>query len=252
MCPYGGAPICPRPDLAQFKALIGATDQIAVMVDIEANSKAPWIPTSSTTSASPSGAPQPPRPERSKCKKKRAAAARSARRSGARRSEADQRRIDGAVPPALVDGLADRQVLDRQAGRVEERDLVGRVPASAAAGQDVTELGHVLCASPVRHRPRWRARRPRSPAPTRRRRGGSARSPSRSTSCLPCASAPSTARCWPGRRSRIEDHRLLARRHRDHDVLGGGLGHGRRPASRARRASASAGSTRGSAQTPGP
>jgi hypothetical protein len=34
ICPYGGAPICPRPDQAQFKALIGATDQIAVMADI--------------------------------------------------------------------------------------------------------------------------------------------------------------------------------------------------------------------------
>ena len=40
-----------------------------------------------------------------------------------------------------------------------------------------------------------------------------------STSDFPAASAPSTARCWPGRRSRREHHRLVARGHRDHDVL---------------------------------
>ena len=103
-------------------------------------------PTTSTTSASPRRRRQPSAPRKKKCKKKRAAAAkkRSARRSGARRSEADQRRIDGAVPPALVDRLADRQVLDGEAGRIEERDLVGRLPARRLPDQDVTELAHVL------------------------------------------------------------------------------------------------------------
>src|SRR5512132_398157 len=105
--------------------------------------KAPWRPTSWTTSASRTrhslrrsarrSTSAPARPRR-----------RSARKSAARRSEADQRRIDGAAPPALVDRLADRQVLDGEAGRIEERDLVGRLPARRLPDQDVTELAHVL------------------------------------------------------------------------------------------------------------
>jgi hypothetical protein len=76
MCPYGGAPICPRPDLAQFKALIGATDQIAVMVDIA--SPGTHGGTGETYDLDnvtlTDGAPAPVTPHKKKCKKKRAAA----------------------------------------------------------------------------------------------------------------------------------------------------------------------------------
>ena len=145
MCPYGGAPICPRPDLAQFKALIGASDQIAVMVDIaspdpDGTGETYDLDNVTLTEGAPAPVQRPVRRNARRSEPPR----RSARRSGARRSEADQRRIDGAAPPALVDRLADRQVLDGEAGRIEERDLVGRLPARRLPDQDVTELAHVL------------------------------------------------------------------------------------------------------------
>ena len=77
MCPYGGAPICPRPDLAQFKALIGATDQIAVMVDIASSDPDGTGETYDLDNVTlTEGAPAPVRsaPHKKKCKKKRAAA----------------------------------------------------------------------------------------------------------------------------------------------------------------------------------
>jgi hypothetical protein len=77
MCPYGGAPICPRPDLAQFKALIGATDQIAVMVDIASSDPDGTGETYDLDNVTlTEGPPAPVRsaPHKKKCKKKRAAA----------------------------------------------------------------------------------------------------------------------------------------------------------------------------------
>ena len=145
MCPYGGAPICPRPDLPQFKALIGASDQIAVMVDIASSDPDGTGETYDLDNVTlTEGAPAPVRSAIRRNARRSEPPRRSARKSGARRSEADQRRIDGAAPPALVDRLADRQVLDGEAGRIEERDLVGRLPARRLPDQDVTELAHVL------------------------------------------------------------------------------------------------------------
>ena len=75
MCPYGGAPICPRPDLAQFKALIGATDQIAVMVDIASSDPDGTGETYDLDNVTlTEGAPVRSAPRKKKCKKKRAAA----------------------------------------------------------------------------------------------------------------------------------------------------------------------------------
>ena len=83
MCPYGGAPICPRPDLAQFKALIGATDQIAVMVDIASPGRYGTGETYDLDNVTlTEGAPPPvtPAPQKKKCKKKRAATAKKCKK----------------------------------------------------------------------------------------------------------------------------------------------------------------------------
>ena len=44
-----------------------------------------------------------------------------------------------------------------------------------------------------------------------------------STSALPCASAPRAAMCWPGCRSAVRDHRLVAGGHGHDDLLCDGL-----------------------------
>src|SRR4051794_3753506 len=55
----------------------------------------------------------------------------------------DLGRIDLAPFPGFVNSANDRQVLDRQAGRVEERDLFGVPATDRAAGDDGADLGHV-------------------------------------------------------------------------------------------------------------
>src|SRR6185295_15197542 len=59
-------------------------------------------------------------------------------------SEADQRRLDFALAPAVIQRPADRQVLDGESGGVEERDLVGRAAAQGLAHQDVAQLSHPI------------------------------------------------------------------------------------------------------------
>ena len=60
------------------------------------------------------------------------------------------RRTVGTFAPGLEDGVAERQVLDRQAGRVEQRHLVRRRAPLGLAGQHRAELGHVLARRPGR------------------------------------------------------------------------------------------------------
>ena len=94
MCPYGGAPICPRPDLAQFKALIGATDQIAVMVDIASPGRDGTGETYDLDNVTlTEGAPVGSAPRKKKCKKKRAAAKKCKKK---RRAREGQRLTRGA------------------------------------------------------------------------------------------------------------------------------------------------------------
>jgi len=94
MCPYGGAPICPRPDLAQFKALIGATDQIAVMVDIASPDPDGTGETYDLDNVTlTEGAPVRSAPRKKKCKKKRAAAKKCKKK---RRAREGQRLTRGA------------------------------------------------------------------------------------------------------------------------------------------------------------
>ena len=87
MCPYGGAPICPRPDLAQFKALIGATDQIAVMVDIASPDRDGTGETYDLDNVTLTEGPRRSRsaPRKKKCKKKRAAAKKCKKKRRAKR-----------------------------------------------------------------------------------------------------------------------------------------------------------------------
>jgi hypothetical protein len=49
-------------------------------------------------------------------------------------------------PPALVDRERDGEILDREAGRVEDRDLVLVAAALVFPGEDAAELGDVLAA----------------------------------------------------------------------------------------------------------
>ena len=106
--------------------------------------------------------------------------------------ELDLGRLDRARAPRVDDGERDPEVLDRQAGRVEERDLV-RVGAAGVRHRQARRRAR----SPPRGRPRRRrrprrARRPSTPAPTRRRRAGSA--PARRARPRPCRARPRRAR----------------------------------------------------------
>ena len=115
---------------------------------------------------------------------------------------------------------ADRQVLDGEAGGVEQRDGLGpRAPRrprrSARRRARARRRG-----SRGRPRPRRSARRRGWPAPTRRR---TARAPPRrptSASALPGPSAPSMLRCRPGRRSRSSTTGSEPGRDAGHDVAG--------------------------------
>jgi hypothetical protein len=51
--------------------------------------------------------------------------------------------------PGLVHGDCDRQVLDRQAGRVEERDLLRPAPSFRPAEDDVADLRHPVAVDPT-------------------------------------------------------------------------------------------------------
>ena len=92
-----------------------------------------------------------------------------------------------------------REVLDREAGRVEQRDLSrsgGLLPSPASAAPSwVTSSRATIPASPRRRR----ARRRGSPAPSRPKRRARARAPSVATSALPGPSAPMSETCCPGR-----------------------------------------------------
>ena len=106
----------------------------------------------------------------------------------------------GVVACRLERGEGDREILDRETGRVERRDLVvvardrAAVPASTSPS-----CGHVLPRDEARPRPRGPARRRGSPAPSRRRRDVRARAPRPEASALPGPSAPISETCWPGR-----------------------------------------------------
>ena len=83
----------------------------------------------------------------------------------------------GRARPPARGGDRNREILNREAGRVEDRDLVGRTATLGVAREHVAELGHVFAPDRARRRRRRRARRRGSPAPTRRRRSARAGSP---------------------------------------------------------------------------
>src|SRR5690242_7720019 len=56
-------------------------------------------------------------------------------------SEGDLGGRDRALPPCLDDGHRDRQVLDREPGRVEERDRLLPAAPARLAGEDGAEIG---------------------------------------------------------------------------------------------------------------
>jgi hypothetical protein len=76
VCPYAGGS-CTPPSQAQFKSLIGATDQTAVMVDIagqDADGTGETYDLDNVTLTEGAPPPVTPAPQKKKCKKKRAAA----------------------------------------------------------------------------------------------------------------------------------------------------------------------------------
>ena len=77
------------------------------------------------------------------------------------------------LTPSVVDGDRDREVLDRETGRVEEGDVAIGAAAGCAAGEDIAEPGRRDRGSPCPPRRRRRARLPSMPGPTRHRGGGS-------------------------------------------------------------------------------
>ena len=94
--------------------------------------------------------------------------------------------------------MRDREILDREAGRVEHRDLCVARASAGRAGEDGADRGHVVLARRARPRPRARARRRGSPAPSRRRTAARVRARRPATSALPGPSAPISETCWPG------------------------------------------------------
>ena len=97
-----------------------------------------------------------------------------------------------------VRGLRDREILDREAGRVEERDVAGAPAAVGLADEHRAELGDVVAR---RRRPPRRA--PASSPPwlacsQSSQKRCARRSSSIATSAFPGPSAPMSETCWPG------------------------------------------------------
>ena len=177
--------------------------------------------------------------------------------SGTSYLQLDRLRLHHPRPQRLQRAEHDRQVLDRQAGRVEQRDLGRRLAAGREAGAD-------------RSRAPSRPRDATIPCGDRARQlaavarlvplvaeepalGSDARrSPRRVASALPGPSAPSRFRCWPARRRRRLDHRLVARGDGADDVAGERLGEVADLPAELRRDAAPAASGSGSKHTPGP
>ena len=146
----------------------------------------------------------------------------------------------------------DSEVLDRQARRVEERDrrqptsvLRPRPPGPRPARQ-LSSRSTIPALTPFDSSPPFEACSHSSQKSPHRSTAAS------STSALPCASAPRTAKCWPGRRSIARTTGLVARRDGDDDVLGGRLLSRCRRSSRARPPAPRRSPARASAQTPVP
>ncbi len=90
ICPYSGG-TCPRPSRQQFKDLIGATDQVAVMVDIaspgaDGTGETYYLDNVTLTEAAPT--PAPPAPQKKKCMKKKRSAAGGKKKCKKKRSAA--------------------------------------------------------------------------------------------------------------------------------------------------------------------
>ena len=161
-----------------------------------------------------------PRPARS-CRAPTGAAA--AGRSGTRRRpralEANRQPV-GQVAHVRERGDRDREILDREPGRVEGRDLVGARPAlgssPASTAPSSVDLVRADEARLDRVRP---ARRRGLPAPSRRRRCASARARRARSRPCPGPSAPIRLTCWPGRSAPSREEHARARRHR-HDEVG--------------------------------
>src|SRR5215216_329870 len=62
------------------------------------------------------------------------------------RAERDRLALDPTCPPRLEHGLGDREVLNREARGVEQRDLVVRASALRPPRQDVADLGDRVAA----------------------------------------------------------------------------------------------------------
>ena len=96
---------------------------------------------------------------------------------------------------------SDRQVLDRQAGRVEERDL-SSVSGGPPRRRSITSPISVTSSRVTNPAATAAASSPPALACSHSSQNRRQRAiASGSTSALPWASAPSTAMCWPGRRS---------------------------------------------------
>ena len=100
-----------------------------------------------------------------------------------------------------MDRRDDPQILNRQAGRVEQGPpRLGRgAPARRRAAR--RRSGPRRCASHPPRRPAPDSSPPALACSQSSQKSRQWRIALVSTSRLPCASAPSTARCWPGRRS---------------------------------------------------
>ena len=97
--------------------------------------------------------------------------------------------------------MAERQVLDREAGRVEQRDLVGAGAPVRRAGEDGAELGHVVARDEAGLDRAGQLAAVAGLRPLVAEEPAARRPPSSSASALPGPSAPSMFRCTPGRRS---------------------------------------------------
>src|SRR5262249_38176422 len=185
-----------------------------------------WTTSRSRTAPSRRSWSRPRTSARRSTRSERRRPRRSARRGrgsrAGRASEADHGRLQGSRPPALVDRLADRQVLNRQARRVEERDLLGPTASLLLAVQHVPQLDDVVASDdPSVDAVRELAARAgllplvaEEPATLDR---------IEVDLLLAVRVGAQDRQVLSGAEVRIEEHELVARRHRDDDVLGGGL-----------------------------
>src|SRR5215207_1786150 len=133
------------------------------------------------------------------------------------------RRLESPRAPVFVNGLDDRQVLDRETGGVEQGDLLRRAASLGGSGEHIPELGDVLAAH--------------------LRREDAVRELAAGTGLLPLIAEEPAAldrleldlllamRVRAKHRDVLarpkvarQDHRLVARGDRDDNVLRGGLG----------------------------